>query len=122
LGGFGAFYQLSGYKNLVLVLGADGVSTKLRLALDYKKYSSIGIDCFAMCANDILCNGSKTLFFLDYTVCSKLNADIALCRSSPEWRALARLPVQPLSEGKLQRAEHVLIGRLRCGPFLRSRG
>lgn len=77
LGGFGAFYQLSGHKNPVLVSGADGVGTKLRLALDYQKYSSIGIDCFAMCANDILCHGAKPLFFLDYIACGKLDANMA---------------------------------------------
>lgn len=77
LGGFGAFYQLSGYKNPVLISGADGVGTKLCLALKYQKYSSIGVDCFAMCANDILCHGARPLFFLDYIACGKLNAEVA---------------------------------------------
>ena len=49
----------------------------MKVALDSKKYDSIGVDCFAMCANDILCHGAKPLFFLDYLACGKLDSDIA---------------------------------------------
>lgn len=77
LGSFGAFYEIGGYKNPVLVSGTDGVGTKLKIALDSKKYDSIGVDCFAMCANDIICHGAKPLFFLDYLACGKLDSEIA---------------------------------------------
>lgn len=77
LGSFGAFYEIAGYKNPVLVSGTDGVGTKLKVALDSKQYGSIGVDCFAMCANDILCHGAKPLFFLDYLACGKLDSEIA---------------------------------------------
>jgi phosphoribosylformylglycinamidine cyclo-ligase len=74
LGQFGALYELGKYNNPVLVSGTDGVGTKIKIALEVKKLDTIGIDCFAMCANDISCHGSKPLFFLDYLACGKLDA------------------------------------------------
>ncbi|WP_341657743.1 phosphoribosylformylglycinamidine cyclo-ligase [Blattabacterium cuenoti] len=75
---FSSFYRIyeCGYKEPVLVSGVDGVGTKLRLAIDCKKYSVIGEDCFAMCANDVLCHGARPLFFLDYLACGKLDFTI----------------------------------------------
>ncbi len=78
LNNFSSFYKMyeCGYKEPILVSGVDGVGTKLRLAIDFKKYGVIGEDCFAMCVNDVLCHGAIPLFFLDYLACGKLDTAI----------------------------------------------
>ena len=73
VGGFGGLFELDadGMKKPVLVSGTDGVGTKLRIAMLLDKHDTIGIDCVAMCVNDVICCGAKPLFFLDYIACGK---------------------------------------------------
>ncbi len=99
LGGFGGMFapDLSGMKKPVLVSGADGVGTKLRLAQLTGRHDTVGIDCVAMCVNDIICGGAAPLFFLDYIACGK---------NEPE--RIARI-VSGVAEGCRQ-AECALVG------------
>ncbi len=99
LGGFGGLFkpELSGMKEPVLVSGTDGVGTKQRIAQILEKHDTVGIDCVAMCVNDIICCGAKPLFFLDYIAIGKNEAE-----------KVATL-VKGVAEGCLQ-AECALIG------------
>ena len=99
IGGFGGLFapELSGMKEPVLVRGTDGVGTKIRLAQLLDKHDTIGIDCVAMCVNDIICCGARPLFFLDY---------IAIGRNEPEKVASI---VSGVAEGCVQ-AGCALIG------------
>lgn len=74
VGGFGGMYSIKNfnYKKPVLVSGTDGVGTKLKIAFALDKHDTVGIDCVAMCVNDIICQGAKPMFFLDYIANGKL--------------------------------------------------
>ena len=79
LGSFGGFYSIenSGMSKPVLVAGTDGVGTKLKLAFLMDKHDTVGIDCVAMCVNDVVCQGAMPMFFLDYLATGNLKPDMA---------------------------------------------
>ena len=96
LGGFGGLFELdcTGYKHPVLISGTDGVGTKLKIAMIMDKHDTIGIDCVAMCVNDVICAGAKPLVFLDYIACGR-NLPKRSPRSSRAWLRAACRPTAP---------------------------
>jgi phosphoribosylformylglycinamidine cyclo-ligase len=78
IGFFGGLFEMpQGYRNPVLVSGADGVGTKVKIAIELGKHDTVGIDCVAMNVDDIVCSGAKPLFFLDYLAVNKLDMEIS---------------------------------------------
>lgn len=75
VGGFGSLFEISGYRNPVLVSGTDGVGTKIMLAREAGKLGVLGFDLVAMCVDDIVCSGAKPLFFIDYLALGELEED-----------------------------------------------
>lgn len=100
IGGFGGLFELdlTGIEKPVLVSGTDGVGTKLKLAFLLDKHNTIGIDCVAMCVNDVICCGAKPIFFLDYIACGK---------NVPE--KIARI-VEGVAEGCVQSGSSLIGG------------
>ena len=122
VGGFGGCFGLpiAGMEEPVLVSGTDGVGTKLRIAQLLDKHDTIGIDCVAMCVNDVICCGAKPLFFLDYIACGKNVPE----RIAEIVGGVAEGCVQAGSRPDRRRdrrtSRHDACGRLRSGGFQRG--
>ena len=122
LGGFGGLFELdcTGYKHPVLISGTDGVGTKLKLAFLIDKHDTVGIDCVAMCVNDVICAGAKPLVFLDYIACGRnIPEKIAEIEGRGRGLRAGRLLSGGRRDGRAP--GHDAGGRVRSGRFYRGR-
>ena len=122
IGGFGACYQVSGFRRPVLVSSADGVGTKLKVAFLTGRHDTVGEDLVNHCVNDIAVQGAPPLFFLDYFAVGKLDAEVAAAGGLGPG---ARLPQQRLRAHRRRDrrdAGHVCAIGIRPGRLHRGRG
>ena len=113
VGGFGGLFELSGYRQPVLVSGTDNVGTKLKIALAMGRFENLGRDVVNACVNDVIVCGAKPLFFLDYIATGKMDADLSGGDRPGHHGGLHRERVRPHRRGDIGASRTVRAGRVR---------